>query len=195
MGGKMTLKMAVAYPDMFAAIFPICPAWAPTAEQTALIADIPVWLTSGKTDPLINYQTSIIPTWEKIVENSNVKADCRLSTLNKVKYADGTNTSSGHHAWFAINNDMFSAENGDYPEMSTINGLNETVVLTYPEGMISWLSQFSSDFDGTPAKDSGNITVTEETHNLFSIETIVEFFRTVMDFFKKIIDMMFGFMK
>lgn len=195
MGGKMTLKMAVAYPDMFAAIFPICPAWAPSAEQTALIADIPVWLTSGKTDPLINYQTSIIPTWEKIVENSNVASDCRLSTLNKVKYADGTNTSSGHHAWFAVNNDMFSAENGDYPEMSTVNGLGETVTLTYPEGMISWLSQFSSDFDGTPAEDTGNIPVTEETHNLFSIDTIVEFFKTVMDFFRKIMDMMFGFMK
>lgn len=29
MGGKMTLKMAVAYPEMFAAAFPVCPAWVP----------------------------------------------------------------------------------------------------------------------------------------------------------------------
>ncbi len=195
MGGKMTLKMSVAYPEMFAAAFPICPAWSPSEEQASLIADIPVWLTSGKGDPLVNYQTSVTPTWEKIVKNSNVASDCRFSTLNKVKYADGTNTSSAHHAWFAVNNDMFSAENGDYPEMSTVNGLGEAVVLTYPEGMISWLSQFSSDFDGTPATDSGNIPVTEKTHNLFSIDTIVEFFRTIINLFKKIMDTLFGFLK
>ncbi|MBQ7862467.1 MAG: prolyl oligopeptidase family serine peptidase [Clostridia bacterium] len=43
MGGKMTLKMAVAYPEMFAAAFPVCPAWAPDTSATAKMADIPVW--------------------------------------------------------------------------------------------------------------------------------------------------------
>ncbi len=193
MGGKMTLKMSVAYPEMFAAAFPICPAWSPSEEQASLIADIPVWLTSGKGDPLVNYQTSVTPTWEKIIKNSNVASDCRFSTLNKVKYADGKNTESAHLAWFAVNNDMFSADNGDYPEMSTVNGLGEAVILTYPEGMISWLSQFSSEFDGAPATDSGNIPVTEETHNLFSINTIVEFFKTISDLFKKVINTIMNF--
>ena len=59
MGGKMTLKMAVAYPDLFAAIFPICPAWTPSADTLNLIADIPVWITSGKLDPLVNYFFSV----------------------------------------------------------------------------------------------------------------------------------------
>ncbi|MBQ1994578.1 MAG: hypothetical protein II237_00125, partial [Clostridia bacterium] len=35
MGGKMTLKMAVAYPEMFAAIFPVCPAWVPGEKAAA----------------------------------------------------------------------------------------------------------------------------------------------------------------
>ena len=186
MGGKMTLKMSVAYPEMFAAAFPICPAWAPSAEEVALISDIPVWITTGKSDPIVNYATSVMPTWESIVNASNVAADCRFSTLSQVKYADGQKTESAHFAWFAVNNDMFSAENGDYPDMSTVNGLGENVILTFPNGMISWLSQFSSDFDGADATDSGNISVIKS--NLFSIDTVVDFFRTVIDFFKNILN-------
>ena len=185
MGGKMTLKMSVAYPEMFAAAFPICPAWAPSAEEVALISNIPVWITTGKSDPIVNYATSVMPTWESIVNASNVAADCRFSTLNQVRYADGQKTESAHFAWFAVNNDMFSAENGDYPDMSTVNGLGEDVILTYPDGMISWLSQFSSDFDGADATDSGNITVIK--NNLFSIETIIDFFKTIGQIIRKIL--------
>lgn len=36
MGGKMTLKMAVAYPELFAAAFPICPAWVPGEDAEIL---------------------------------------------------------------------------------------------------------------------------------------------------------------
>lgn len=188
MGGKMTLKMAVAYPEMFAAAFPICPAWTPSAEQTSLIADIPVWLTSGKGDPLVNYSNSVTPTWNNIISTSSVAADCRFSTLSTVRYADGSKTESAHFAWFAVNNDMFSAENGDYPDMSTVNGIGGSVTLTYPDGMISWLSQFSSDFDGTAATDSGNITVTENTGNLFSVDTIVDFINMIGRIVKRILD-------
>lgn len=188
MGGKMTLKMAVAYPDMFAAAFPICPAWSPSAEQTALMADIPVWLTSGKGDPLVNYGASVTPTWEKIIAANNTPELCRFSTLSSVRYPDGSKTSSAHHAWFAVNYDMFSIENGDYPDMSTVNGLGETVTLTHPNGMISWLSQFTSDYDGTPATDSGNIPVDENTSNLFSIDTIINVLRPIFDVFKKIFE-------
>ncbi|MBR3869418.1 MAG: hypothetical protein IKM66_08885 [Clostridia bacterium] len=190
MGGKMTLKMAVAYPDMFAAAFPICPAWTPSAEQTALFADIPVWLTSGKGDPLVNYSGSVTPTWKNIASTNNAPELCRFSTLSSVRYPDGSKTSSAHHAWFAVNYDMFSIENGDYPDMSTVNGNGEVVTLTYPNGMISWLSQFTSDYDGTPATDSGNIPVDENTSNLFSFDTIKKIFEPIINFFKKILEML-----
>ena len=55
MGGKMTLKMAVAYPEMFAAVFPICPAWSPSDELISKLADTPVWITSSTRDPLVNF--------------------------------------------------------------------------------------------------------------------------------------------
>ncbi len=160
MGGKMTLKMAVAYPELFAAIFPICPAWTPSNDALSLIADIPVWLTSGKLDPLVNYFFSVKPLWKNIVENHNTPADCRFSSLAFVKYPSGNATSSSHHSWFAVNHDMFSSTNGDYPYMKTVDGIGNKVTLTYPDGMISWLSSYTSDYDGSVAVDGGN----EEAH-------------------------------
>ena len=157
MGGKMTLKMAVAYPELFAAIFPICPAWTPSANQVELIADIPVWLTSGVLDPLVNYFFSVRKTWKNIVSTNNSPADCRFSTLLFVRFPSGNPTSSSHHSWFAVNYDMFSSDNGKYPFMRTMDGTGNVVSLTYPDGMISWLSGFTSDYDGSVATDSGNL--------------------------------------
>lgn len=177
MGGKMTLKMAVAYPEMFAAAFPICPAWSPSEELCEYIADVPIWLTSSTRDPLVNYYMAVSPTWEKIVAASNNPEDCRFSTLTKVCYEDGKKTSSSHHAWYAINHDMFSAENGNYPYMSTVNGNGEEVVLSYPDGMISWLTSHTSEYDGTPISGTGNITPEHETENLIDVNGIFGFIR------------------
>lgn len=177
MGGKMTLRMAVAYPEMFAAAFPICPAWSPSEELCGFLADTPVWITSSTRDPLVNYYMAVTPTWEKIVAASNVAEDCRLSTLTKVCYEDGSKTASSHHAWYAINHDMFSAENGAYPYMSTVNGKGEAVELSYPDGMISWLCSHTSDYDGTPIEGTGNITADHSTENILDVNGIFDFFR------------------
>ena len=177
MGGKMTLKMAVAYSDMFAAAFPICPAWSPSEELCKNIADVPVWLTSSKRDPLVNYFMAVTPTWEKIVATSNNPEDCRFSTLTKVCYEDGTKTASSHHAWYAINHDMFSAENGAYPYMSIVDGNGNTVELTHPDGMISWLTSHTSDYDGTPIEGKGNIKPGDSTENLIEFDGIIGFFK------------------
>ncbi len=187
MGGKMTLKMAVAYPDFFAAAFPICPAWAPDTEATTLLKDMPVWLTSGKMDPLVSYPCLAQPTWRNIVSQSSIPASCRFSSLAVTAYANGLPTSSAHHSWFAVNNDMFSNRNGDYPFMSTVDGSGKKVTLTYPEGMISWLSGFTSDYDGTPATDSGNAEATNPSAHITFFEAIkvwfTEFFEMIKSFF------------
>ncbi len=161
MGGKMTLKMIVAYPGMFAAAFPICPAWAPSADSTAFFSDIPVWLTSGMNDPAVSY-SSVSKTWDNIVSTTNLKEICRFSSMTESANPDGTPTDTGHNSWIAVTHDMFSYEGGDYPNMSTVNAQGDAVTLTYPDGMISWLSQFSSDFDGSTAIDSGNIEVSDD---------------------------------
>ncbi len=181
MGGKMTLETAVAFPEMFAAIFPICPAWVPDENAAALIADIPVWVTSSKRDPLVNYYLAVTPTWKNIINTNARPEDCRFSTLTKVCYADGKKTPSSHHAWFAVNYDMFTVENKDYHYMTTVNGSGEEVKLTYPDGMISWLSQFTSDYDGTPCTGMGNINGEINTGTLFTFEPVWDFFRNIID--------------
>ena len=156
MGGKMTLKMLVAYPEMFAAAFPICPAWVPNEAAVACFKDVPVWMTSGAQDPLVNYYAFAMTTWNRIISQSNVAEICRLSTLKATCFPNGKRAYSAHLAWFSVNNDMFSSTNGAYPKMNTVNGNGDTVTLQYPDGMISWLSKFESNYDGSPAADKGN---------------------------------------
>lgn len=164
MGGKMTYKMAIAYPELFAAAFPICPAWSPADEKLEKIADIPVWLTSSRRDPIVNYYLCVSPTWDRLVEISNVAEECRFSTLTKVCDEDGSATASSHHAWFAVNHDMFSDADGDYPYMTTVNGLGENVALEYPDGMISWLCSHTSDYDGAKGEGLGNVSLDDSTN-------------------------------
>lgn len=187
MGGKMTLKMAIAYPEMFAAAFPICPAWSPSDELCAKLADTPVWITSSTRDPLVNYYLAVSPTWDRIVASSNVAEDCRFSTITKVCYEDGTATSSSHHAWFAVNHDMFTYLNGDYYNMTTVNGLGEKITLTYPDGMISWLSSHTSDYDGTSLEGKGNLSDADQTDNLIHYEGFLGFFELLFNAILKIL--------
>lgn len=179
MGGKMALKMAVAYPEMFAAVFPVCPAWVPNKDGAAKIADMPMWLTSGRPDPTVNYYAMVMPVWENVISQSNVPEKCRFSTLSKVTYPDGTKTYSAHLSWYSVNYDMFSSEDGAYPYMTTVDGNGNTVTLTYPDGMISWLSGLKSDYDGSAATDGGNIEAREGTSILNIFVAIINFFKNI----------------
>ncbi len=184
MGGKMTLKMAVAYPEFFAAAFPICPAWVPDEEAAACLKDMPVWLTSGKLDPLVNYHSMVLPTWKNIISQTNIPELCRLSSQSITARPDGVPILSAHFSWIAVNNDMFSDKNGDYPFMKTEDGLGNEVTLTYPDGMISWISSFRSDYDGTPATDSGNIQAKNESAHLSFIEVIKAWLSAFLEILK-----------
>ncbi len=188
MGGKMTLKMAAAYPDMFAAIFPICPAWIPGEEAIAYLADTPVWMVSGARDILVNYYSYVLPTWDRIVNVSSDPESCRLSTLVMTLYPNGVPCSSSHFSWFSVNNDMFSARNGKYPLLKTQNGLGEKVELTYPDGMISWLSGFESDFSGKKATDSGNSHVLKTDGRTKGIKAVGEYFRNLFRHWRYILN-------
>ena len=110
----------------------------------------------------------------KIVKTTNVAEDCRFSTITNVCYADGTPTSSSHHTWFAVNYDMFSVENGNYPNMTTVDGNGNAVELTYPDGMISWLSSHTSEYDGTVIEGTGNIGPDDVTDNLIASNNILQ---------------------
>lgn len=147
LGGWMTLHTAAAYPEMFAAVFAFCPAWGISDDDAANLKDLPVWLTSGKNDYAVSYYMTVTPSWNKIISHSNVIKDCRFSSLDPTTNPDGSIASNGHSSWAAVENDMFSIENEKYPNMSTVNGEGCEVTLTYPDGMISWLSSFTSNYN------------------------------------------------
>lgn len=188
MGGKMTLKMAVAYPEMFAATFPICPAWVPDTEATAKLSDMPIWLTSSAADPTVGYFTWVMPTWKNLISTTNKPENCRFSTLSVVCYPNGVPVYSSHFSWYAVTNDMFSYDNGDYPLMKTVDGNGEKVILTYPDGMISWLCSFTSDYDGAPAADKGNA----EARGGYGVKTG---FALIGEFIKNFIEYIFSSLK
>lgn len=182
MGGKMTLKMAVAYPEMFAAIFPICPKWIPKSQAAEKISNTPIWMVASKKDPIINYYSEIIPTWNAITAATNIPEHCRFSTMQKTVYPDGSSAPTPHDSWYAVNYDLFSHTNGDYPTLSTVNGLGESVTLTYPDGIISWLSDFRSDYDGSPANGSGNSSAYKSSDALNIFKTIFNFFKYFFEY-------------
>lgn len=167
MGGKMTLKMAASYPDFFAAAFPICPAHEFTEKELSTLTSMPVWISASKYDVLAGYHTYTADIWDKLMRISTVKDECRISVFGQVCYPDGTKTSSNHLAWFAVANDMFTYSGGDYYNMETFDGNGDAVTLTYPDGMISWLSAYSNDDAEVGGEPSGAVALEEDTIESF----------------------------
>ena len=62
-----------------------------------------------------------------------------------------------------------------------INGKGETVNLTYPDGMISWLSGFTSEYDGSVAYDGGNSEAYNAEESAFNV--IINYFRNLIEYF------------
>ena len=139
LGGYMTIEMCKAYPDFFAAAFPVCPAVQPWDSDLSALADMPIWLTTSTLDRLVPFQV-ISEFWENAMETSNVADDCRISLLGQVKDASGKKLSSNHYSWYAVTSDMFTEKSQSYFGMQTFDGEGSRIYLTYPDGMIAWLS-------------------------------------------------------
>ena len=148
MGGKMTLKTASSYPDMFAAAFPLCPAYIPSAEQIEALSDMPVWLIVSRFDILAGYYTFSKDIWDTLCKSTNVPGDCRLTLFGTVKKPDGKRPLSNHFVWLALANDLFTYDEGKYPNAVTTDALGNEIELTSPDGVISWLCGYTSDFSG-----------------------------------------------
>ena len=182
MGGWMALNTAATYPEMFAAIFVSCPAWGIDNDIATKISNLPIWIVGGKNDIVVNYNSTIVPTWNKIIEVNNQPANCRFSTLENTTYPDGTKTPDEHYSWYSINYDMFSSEDGDYPYLTTVDGNGNMIKLQYPNGMISWLSDFNSNYEDAFENDeSGNVEI-----KLDFISIILNFIEKIIAFFSNI---------
>ena len=181
MGGKMTLKMISSYPSYFAAAFPMCPAYPPSEEQIAAFADMPVWLMVSRFDIIAGYYTFSKDFWETLCEVTTVPTECRLSLFGVACYPDGRKAMSNHHVWFAASNDLFTYDEGKYPNMVTTNALNEEITLESPNGLISWLCEHTSDYAGEEIESTGLLEKYPEQNGYFADSIKNAIFPLVLD--------------
>ena len=115
-GGYMVMHLLIQYPDYFAAAFPVCEAYpdeAITEADCLNLAQIPIWFTHAKNDPIIPFEEVVWPTYKRLMAHQVSKTYC--SFLDEVCDASGqfTNedgtpyTYNGHWSWiYALNNQI-----------------------------------------------------------------------------------------
>ena len=149
MGGKMTVQMASAYPDFFAACFPVAPYCNPTKTELKNMSGTPTWLVASTIDPYVSYSGVLKPAFEYLASVSDTPEEHRMSSISLACYPNGIPVHNMHYVWYAVTYDMFTTNNQPYYYMDTVDGHGNLIVLNYPDGMISWLNEFSTDGDGT----------------------------------------------
>ena len=125
-GGYMTWQMLLSEPDLFAAAYPICPAYAPSVEELETVRHVPIWMISGKLDPTVSFAEFVAPVWERLQQTS--ESEIRLSAIDYIFEGDGkTPVAMQHFAWVAVTNNMLFDDGTPYDAQ-------------YPEGFLPWLS-------------------------------------------------------
>lgn len=105
MGGYMTWQTILAKPELFAAAFPVCAAYAPTAEDAQQIAahNLPVWVIYSADDSTVNPDDFTRPS---VATLEAAGADVRVTEFEHV-YEDDV-LYNGHFSWiYVYNNHVF----------------------------------------------------------------------------------------
>ena len=184
-GGGMVWFMLEAFPEYFASAFPIASTETPTLSVVKGAADTSIWLIASKKDPLVNYNLVTLHIWDMIKKYNHNVPNCRLSTFGTVYNPDGTKSSDNHHLAGVITYDLHTHNEENYPELETIDGNGNIVDLTPPNGLIKWISNTYSDYDGTPSDGDG-----EMFYSLF--ERIISSIRNFFFHIVHIIQVMLG---
>lgn len=172
MGGKMTLIMASDYPSFFAAAFPMSPVYEPTRAELRSMAQMPVWLFVNKNDKYISldYNTVVKPNWKYFCSQAAFPEESRLTVFSTFYHAEGVeNPGDVHNTWDAVTYDMFMKSGEVYYASETVNANGEEVKLTFPNGVISWLS-------------SQSLEDREEKDSLFVFEKLLELIKSIFKF-------------
>lgn len=156
-GGGMVWFLLEAFPYYFASAFPIASTETPTSTVVKRAADTSIWIIASEKDPIVNYQTNTLHIWNMIKKYNNNVSNCRLSTFGTVYNPDGTKSSDNHHLAGVITYDLHMHGELNYPDLETIDGNGNIVDITSPNGLIKWISNTYSDYDGTPSEGTGEM--------------------------------------
>lgn len=160
-GGEMTWDIAIEYPEYFAGIYPLAATGIRSVEDIKKTKDVSIWVFASKLDPIISYVTNTLPQWNKICKYNSNPENCRLSSFDTVRNPDGSKGDSNHRLYTTIMYDFFTVDGGVYPEVTTVNGNDETVKIENPNGIISWMCNTHSSFDGIASDDEASVSIIE----------------------------------
>lgn len=147
-GGEMTWDMAIAYPEYFAGIYPLASTGTRTEEDIKKCKDVSIWVFASELDPLVNYSINVVPQWENICAYNSDPGNCRLSTFTEVLNPDGSKGDSNHRLYTTIMYDFFTVDGSAYPNVTTKNGNGQKLSLVNKKGIITWMCNTHSSFDG-----------------------------------------------
>lgn len=135
-GGAGTVKMAVNYPDFFAALIVIAPHYTVNESHLKALSNTPIWLVACKDDITATYATMSKAFWNTLKDTTNVPSSCRFTTFEKYNYYD----TSSHYVHHAVGYDLLN-QPGDCG-MYTQDAKGNTVSINEGSTIISWLSSF-----------------------------------------------------
>lgn len=136
-GGAGTVKMAVKYPDFFAALIVMAPHYTVNESHLKALSDTPIWLVACKNDTMATYATMSKAFWNTLKETTNVPSSCRFTTFEKYNYYD----ISSHYVHYAVANDLLNQPSDC--GMSTQNAKGQGIATSESESIITWLSFFT----------------------------------------------------
>ena len=142
-GGGIAWRVLTDHPDYFNKAVILCGDKILTKNEAKAIADVPVWMISAKTDPLVWFFLFSDPNWTSISKYSNVKSMCRHTVFSsKVQLPDGTNAAISHLLAKTIGYNLCRLEDGQLLNgMTTVNANGSTVDLSFDNGIIEWLQK------------------------------------------------------
>lgn len=143
-GGYMALRMLVKDPSKYTAVFPICEAYLDkniTDEQLDGIKDSSIWFTQAQNDPVVDPQTSTVPTYKRLIKNGakDVHFSFPVDVHDQTGLYKGDDGQPyqylGHYSWINVLDD-YPAKDFDGSQSQT-NGQDTTVM--------SWLASHTKD--------------------------------------------------
>lgn len=135
-GGAGTVKMAVSYPNFFAALIVIAPHYTVNEGHLRALSNTPIWLVACKNDITATYGTMSKAFWNTLKDTTNVPSSCRFTTFDKYNYYD----SSSHYVHHAVGYDLLNqpSDCGMYTQDANGNYID----INEGSTIISWLSSF-----------------------------------------------------
>lgn len=141
-GGGAAWKLMIDHPDRFSAGVVLCSTKTPLDNELENTKNLPIWVISAKTDPLINYSLNQSVTWNRLCQHTNVGEQCRWSVFNnKVTLPDGSHPIISHFLAKTIGYNLCKISDLSPLPDRTINCFGEEVQLSFNNSIIQWFDE------------------------------------------------------